>query len=347
MAQLLPSQILSDIPTFSGKGSCVEWLESFNDRCAHFNYDDLWKLSNLDKFLSGPAKDWWIFSKLRFTYNLTRHNSVNRFVGFTEAIKADFPEVDTKKQATKENAAIKFKSGDHPREYVFKKRALFARIDPNMPQSQQLEYLYEGLPTELRWAVKRQLGAEGTVQKFLSELQCFADDWVKHSGAPSASTSVTLNNSQTCSELYKFPASNNANVSSQPSVSAPVIASTPSLVTSQPVPLPQLPVNPLADVANSMSPMVPICQYCGQSGHLVMGCDLLRRDYVPRTSNNFDGTNTDHHNSHYDSNKSHSGKADSSRSYRQHNNNKSYNRPSDRTQGNNRSHNNSSGNGKA
>ena len=80
-----------------------------------------------------------------------------------------------------------------------------------------------------------------------------------------------------------------------------------------------------------------------------MGCELHRRDYVPCTfsRNNFAGTNINNHNSHYDSNNSLSGKADCSRSFRQHNSNKSYNRPSDRTQGNNMPNNNSSGNGKA
>ena len=73
--------------------------------------------------------------------------------------------------------------------------------------------------------------AEGTVQKFLSELQCFADE-VKQRGASSLTSSGVPNNHQSCTELCKFPVSNNAIVSPQPSVSAPVIASVPSLITS-------------------------------------------------------------------------------------------------------------------
>ena len=321
MAQFLPSQIFDNIPDYTGKGSCVEWLDKFNQRCAHFEFDDLWKLNNMEKFLLGPASDWWVFSKQRFLQGLSRHNAANRYTGFVDAIKSDFPEVDIKKQATKENTSLKFKVGvQSARDYVFKKRALFARIDPNMSLAQQLEYLYDGLPEELSWAVKRQLGAEGTVQKFIAELKCFADHWAKQNGV--APLDGTYSVKDACEDLYKFPKSggNAARTSANVPPSAPAsVPQSHSLLPSSSNVVPQSHSPAIPDVMPRFPPMVPVCQYCGRSGHLLMACEFHRQDYMPRhVGNNNNNCRNDY-----------SAKAEHSNTFRPHDS-KPYDRPSNR-----------------
>lgn len=321
MAQFLPSQIFANIPEFNGTGSCSEWVDNFNARCAHFRYDDLWKLNNMHRFMLETAKHWWQFSKARFTEGLTRVNAQAKFTEFVAAIKLDFPEADDRKLAMKENNSLKFDPhSDKPIDYVFKKRAIFVRIDPNMNQATQLDYLYEGLSKELRWAVKRQLGANGTVQQFLAELKSLAEEYVKQDDKPNSSENAK------CSDLYKFNASKN-------SVSQPVI--TDAIVPQDAQSQTQQFLSSLP--ASLLEPPVLLCGYCGQRGHLIMGCELHSKHFMPRQENRYE--------------KSY-GKDQNNSSYRPHNNNKFYDRDNNNNKGDYRKYNksqdqNKQGNGKA
>lgn len=268
MAQFLPTQILSNIPSYSGTDSCKDWVKSFDERCEHFGYNEHWKLTNMDKFMEGTAKDWWSFSKQRFMEGLSRHNAPARYLGFVEAIKTDYPELDEKKQAKKDNATLKFTPGtDNAKEYVFKKKALCFKIDPNMTLKEQLEHLYEGLTPEVRWAVKKQLGAQGTVVQFLKELKCFSKELAKLS---SKGDQVEQNPS---TELFKFPLATSASTNSNSlnTLESQVQGQTERFLGS----LPQELLNKPALV----------CGYCGMTGHLLVGCELHTKHFMPRFQN--------------------------------------------------------------
>ena len=294
MAQFLPSQIFENIPKYNGRDLCTDWLTNFNERCEHFEYNEFWRLNNMEKFLIDSAKHWWRFSKSNYIDGLTRNNSHARYVAFTTAIKAGFPKPNDKKIATDENVKLKFTPiTDHPRDYVYKKRELFHRMDPNMTVASQLDYLYDGLPIELRRSVRCQLGADGTLEQFLKELTCFAEELEKESKSDTTTDA--------CAELYKFNDSNN--------VSQPLLPTTEPQSQERTAQF----LNSFPPGFTNHSPL--ICGYCGKIGHLLMACDLHRQDFMPRYNqsgsykNNqrdqpFNHSNKPHYEKPYDRNNS-------------------------------------------
>jgi hypothetical protein len=173
----LPQQIFQNIPVYSGKTSCEKWIDKFNAVCTHFQLNSMWKLMNMERFLSGTANDWWSFSKNPIMINLNEENSEERLQLFYNNLRIDFPEEDDRKIAESENVKLHFRvQFDNPKDYIFKKLSIFYRMDENMTDGKKLEYLYQGLNSELRWLIKRQLGSQGTIQEFVAELKCFSEE---------------------------------------------------------------------------------------------------------------------------------------------------------------------------
>ena len=163
-SHFLPNQIFENIPAFDGVTSCSKWIEEWERICAHFKLTDQWKLEHMQRFLTGVAQDWWPFSKNGIINDLTVANAKVKLLEFKNAIKAGFPEADDKKKAEQENLALGFKVWtDDPKAYVFKKLSLCFRIDDRMTDETKLVNLFMGLDPELRWTIKKQLGARGTV----------------------------------------------------------------------------------------------------------------------------------------------------------------------------------------
>lgn len=263
----LPEQIFANLPKYDGKSSASEWLKLYNDRCQHLELDEHWKLVHMDRILEGTAKHWWSFSQGAIMAGLSRHNSANRLQTFIQQLKRDFPEADDIKLASKENSSVKFDpSIDQARDYVFRKRAIFARMDAAMTEAKQLEHLYEGLPSELRWTIKRQLGARGTVQQFLSELICFAEEFNKLGGEKRSDIPASK-------ELY-------SSVGACASTTATGVSSTANASTSN---LDRTNAFLHSLPSNLLTPNVTInCGYCGIPGHAISGCELHKRHFTPR-----------------------------------------------------------------
>jgi hypothetical protein len=142
--------VVKSVEKFDGKINVTTFCSRLETAVTTFKLKPEWVILNFHQFLDGEVTDWWKWAQTVHVNGLTDANAKDRFDAIIVALKDYYDPESVKKEAKKAMNALRFVNCSSAGEYVSKRLAFFALIDPAMSDEKQVEKLIKGLPDSLR-----------------------------------------------------------------------------------------------------------------------------------------------------------------------------------------------------
>ena len=109
-----------------------------------------WAILNFHLLIDGEVKNWWKWAQISILTELDDANAERKWKQLKKDLQSYYEPESIRKEASKKMKAIKFSSCQSAGDYVSKKLALFAIINPEMSEEKQIVKVIKGLPDALQ-----------------------------------------------------------------------------------------------------------------------------------------------------------------------------------------------------
>jgi hypothetical protein len=142
--------VVKSVQKFDGLANVDSFCSRLDTAVTTFKLKPQWVILNFHLFIDGEVENWWKWAQTAQLTGLTDANAPDRFTEVKDALKAYYEPESVRKEAKKAMKALRLADCSSAGDYVSRKLAHFALVDPQMSNSKQVEKLTKGLPEHLR-----------------------------------------------------------------------------------------------------------------------------------------------------------------------------------------------------
>ena len=148
------SLAVSAFRRYEGSTDAAKFLRQFDGTCKETKKNETWAVQNLDRFLDGAAKFWWLAKQESYETRLDNNEDAKIVWEAAKVEMSLFFNKDTQKEEARRLLHdTKFTVGDDPLLYVTQRCRYLALAEPHLDEKEQVSRLIQGLPDEIRLSI--------------------------------------------------------------------------------------------------------------------------------------------------------------------------------------------------
>ena len=140
---------MKSVQKFDGTTNASSFCDRIDNVLTVYKLSSSWALLNFHLFVQGEVSNWWKWSQIAILKDLDDANMDRKWGELKKSLKRYYDPESIMKEASKKMKAIKFEDCETAGDYVSKKLAMFAIMDPEMKKEKQIQKLIKGLPSHL------------------------------------------------------------------------------------------------------------------------------------------------------------------------------------------------------